>query len=98
MCRPINLTGVQEERPRLWILQQLFSTSESSSMAQCSQYSSSSSSPPPCDCRYLHFVHAEQMVYLRDASGTVLSLPPLTNCDSSKVSIFPWYVGLPSDH
>ena len=46
-----------------------------------------------CECavcllvRYLQYVSVEEMVYLRDGSGTVISLPPLTNSENTKVYI-----------
>ena len=36
-------------------------------------------------CRYLQYVNREDMVYLKDSSGTVISLPPLTNSENTKV-------------
>ena len=38
-----------------------------------------------CCCRYLDLVNAMEMVHLRDSTGAVLSLPPLTNSELSKV-------------
>lgn len=35
--------------------------------------------------RYLQFVKAETMVFLQDKTDTVISLPPLTNSEISKV-------------
>lgn len=42
--------------------------------------------------RFLHIVESwEQWPCLKDAEGTVISLPPLTNSDSTKVNRFPPY-------
>ena len=35
--------------------------------------------------RYLGFVTPSEMVFLRDNADLVISLPPLTNCEHSKV-------------
>ena len=35
--------------------------------------------------RYLQYVNSDEMVYLRDSSDTVISLPPLTNSHNTKV-------------
>ena len=43
----------------------------------------------PCVCvscdRYVQLVDLSAMVYLQDSKDTVLSLPPITNCEESKV-------------
>ena len=36
--------------------------------------------------RYLQLVNPTEMVALQDSRGTVVSLPPLTNSESTKVS------------
>ena len=46
-----------------------------------------------CHSRYLQYVTREEMAYLRDSCNTVISLPPLTNADNTKVhSLLYWAI------
>ena len=38
-------------------------------------------------CRYVQFVKSDAMVYLQDKVGVVISVPPLTNSEATKVKL-----------
>ena len=46
--------------------------------------------------RYLQLVNPSEMVALEDSSGAVVSLPPLTNSENTKVTIILFQIPIPN--